>query len=378
MLLIGAGLVLKGFSQLLSKDPGFDPEPILTLQATISPERYPDGNTVDRFLEPALQKMSEIPGIDAATAISLIPYDNWGWNFNIRYEGQPGNDPTRLPMTENRVATPEFFQVTKQRLIAGRLLGPQDDGRPESPAVVVVNQALVKRDFPNADPLGKRFHDSDTTFSTIVGVVSDIRNFGPIEEPRPEVYRPYRQSGQGSSNFSIMVRTRRGNPADLTAAVRAAIRSVDQQAAITDVRTMPEVMAVSTGSARFYLILLAAFAIVALVLAVSGIYGVLSYAVAQRTREFGIRSALGSTPATTVSLVAREGLRLIAIGVVIGLAGSVAATRLLSAMLYGVSPLDRATWAATTGTLVIIGLLATILPALRATRADPLLAIRTD
>jgi predicted permease len=378
MLLIGAGLVLKGFSQLLSKDPGFDPEPILTLQATISPERYADGNTVDRFLEPALQKLREIPGVDAAAAISLIPYDNWGWNFNIRYEGQSGDDPTRLPMTENRVATPEFFQVTKQRLIAGRLLAPQDDGRPESPSVVVVNQALVKRDFPNADPLGKRIHDSDTTFSTIVGVVSDIRNFGPIEEPHAEVYRPYRQSGQGSSNFSIMVRTRRGNPADLTGAVRAAIRSVDQQAAITDVRTMPEVMAVSTGSARFYLILLAAFAVVALVLAVSGIYGVLSYAVAQRTREFGIRSALGSTPATTVSLVAREGLRLIAIGVVIGLAGSVAATRLLGAMLYGVSPLDRATWAATTGTLVVIGLLATILPALRATRADPLLAIRTD
>jgi putative ABC transport system permease protein len=378
MLLIGAGLVLKGFSRLLAKDPGFDPEPVLTLQATISPERYPDGNTVDRFLEPALQKMREIPGVDAAAAISLIPYDNWGWNFNIRYEGQPGDDPTRLPITENRVATPEFFHVTKQRLIAGRLLGPQDDGRPESPSVVVVNQALVKRDFPNADPLGKRLHDGDITFSTIVGVVSDIRNFGPIDEPHAEVYRSYRQAGQGSSNFSIMVRTRRGNPADLTAAVRAAIRSVDQQAAITDVRTMPEVMAVSTGSARFYLILLAAFAIVALVLAVSGIYGVLSYAVAQRTREFGIRSALGSTPAATVSLVAREGLRLIAIGVAIGLAGSVAATRLLSAMLYGVSPLDRATWAATTGTLVVIGLLATVLPALRATRADPLLAIRAD
>ena len=378
MLLIGAGLVLKGFSQLLSRDPGFDPQPILTLQATISPERYPDGNTVDRFLEPALQKMREIPGVDAAAAISLIPYDNWGWNFNIRYEGQPGEDPTRLPMVENRVATPEFFQVTKQRLIAGRLLGPQDDGRPESPAVVVVNQALAKRDFPNADPLGKRFHNSDTTFATIVGVVSDIRNFGPIEEPRAEVYRPYRQWGQGSSNFAIMVRARRGDPTDLTAAVRAAIRSVDQQAAITDVRTMPQVMAESTGSARFYLVLLAVFAGVALVLAVSGIYGVLSYAVAQRTREFGIRTALGSTPATTLRLVAREGLRLIAIGVALGLAGSVAATRLLSAMLYGVSPLDRGTWVATTGALVVVGLLATVLPALRATRADPLLAIRAD
>jgi predicted permease len=378
MLLLGAGLVLKGFAQLMAKDPGFDPDPILTLQTTISPQRYPDGNTVQRFLEPALDRIRAIPGVDAAASISLIPYDNWGWNFNIRYEGQPGEDPTRLPVTENRVATPEFFQVTKQRLIAGRLLGASDDGRPEAPSVVVVNQALVRRDFPGKDPIGNRFHTSDTTFSTIVGVVSDIRNFGPVDEPHAEVYRPYLQAGQSSSNFAIMVRARRGNPADLTGAIRAAIRSVDQQVAITDVKTMNEVMALSTGRARFYLTLLSMFAAVALVLAMSGIYGVLSYAVAQRTREFGIRSALGSTSRTTLALVTREGLRLIGIGVALGLLGSIAVTRLLSAMLYGVSPLDRVTWAATTLTLATIGLLATLIPAFRATRADPLLAIRSD
>ena len=378
MLLIGAGLVLKGFASLMGRDPGFDPEPILTLQTTISPQRYPDGNTVQRFLEPALDRIRAIPGVDAAASISLIPYDNWGWNFNIRYEGQPGDDPTRLPMTENRVATPDFFQVTKQKLVAGRLLGPQDDGRPESPAVVVVNEALVRRDFAGKDPIGTRFHNSDTAFATIVGVVTDIRNFGPVEEPRPEVYRPFRQWGQGSSNFALMIRVRRGNPSDLTPQIRAAIRSVDQQVAVTDVRTMPEVMALSTGRARFYLTMLSVFATVALVLAISGIYGVLSYAVAQRTREFGIRSALGSTTGTTLALVTREGFQLIAIGVAIGLVGSIAATRLLSAMLYGVSPLDRATWVATTLTLVTIGLLATLVPALRATRADPLLAIRSE
>jgi predicted permease len=378
MLLLGAGLVLKGFASLMGRDPGFDPEPILTLQTTISPQRYPDGNTVQRFLEPALEKVRAIPGVEAAASISLIPYDNWGWNFNIRYEGQPGDDPTRLPLTENRVATPEFFQVTKQKLVAGRLLGAQDDGRPESPAVVVVNEALVRRDFAGTDPIGKRFHNSDTSFATIVGVVTDIRNFGPVEDPHPEVYRPFLQAGQGSSNFAIMIRTRRGNPADLTPQVRAAIRSVDQQVAITDVRTMPEVMALSTGRARFYLTMLSVFAAVALVLAISGIYGVLSYAVAQRTREFGIRSALGSTTVTTLALVTREGLRLIGIGVAIGLVGSIAATRLLSAMLYGVSPLDRATFASTTVALVIIGLVATLVPALRATRADPLLAIRSE
>jgi putative ABC transport system permease protein len=378
ILLIGAGLVLKGFTRLIARDPGFDPDPILTLQTTISPDRYPDGNTVQRFLEPALQKIRELPGVDNAASITLIPYANWGWNFNIRYEGQPGDDPTRLPITENRVITPEFFQVTKQRLVAGRMLSEQDDGRPEAPPVVVVNEALVKRDFQGKAPIGKRFHTSDTTFSTIVGVVSDIRNFGPIEDPRPEVYRPYRQAGQGSSSFSIMVRTKRGNPADLMAAVRAAVRSVDQQVAITDVRTMPEVMARSTARDRFYLTLLGVFAGVAVVLAVSGIYGVLSYAVAQRTREFGIRSALGSTPRMTLGLVTWEGLTLIGIGIALGLAGSVAATRLLSAMLYGVSPLDGETWASTTGVLAMVGLFATLLPAFRATRADPLLAIRSD
>jgi len=378
MLLLGAGLVLKGFAHLVSRDPGFDPEPILTLQATISPDRYPDGNTVQRFLEPVVEKIRSIPGVDAAGSISLIPYDNWGWNFGIRYEGQSGDNPTRLPITENRVATPEFFQVTRQRLIAGRLIGLQDDARPESPVVVVVNQALVRRDFPGKDPIGKRFHNTDTSFATIVGVVSDIRNFGPVEEPRPEVYRPFRQWSQGASSFSIMVRGHRGDPADLTPQIRAAIRSVDQQVAITDVRTMPQVMALSTGRARFYLTLLSVFAAAALVLAVSGIYGVLSYAVAQRTREFGIRSALGSTPGTTLALVTTQGLRLIGIGVAIGLAGSMAVTRLLTAMLYGVSPLDRPTWATTTVTLVVVGLLATLVPASRATRADPLLAIRSD
>ena len=378
VLLVGAGLVIKGFAALIGRDPGFDPNPILTLQTTISPQRYPDSNTVQRFLEPALEKIRAIPGVDAAGSISLIPYDNWGWNFNIRYEGQPGEDPTRLPMAEYRIATSEFFQVTKQKLVAGRLIGLQDDRRRESSAVVVVNQALVRRDFPGKDPIGRRFYNGDTTFATIVGVVTDIRNFGPVEEPRAEVYSPYRQGGQGSSNFPIMVRVRRGNPIDLVAQVRAAIRSVDQQAAITDVRTMPEVMSLSTGRARFYLTLLSIFAAVALVLAVSGIYGVLSYAVAQRTREFGIRSALGSTPVITLRLVTTEGLRLVGLGVAIGLIGSLAITRLLSAMLYGVSPLDRSTWATTTVVLVTIALLATLIPAYRAARADPLLAIRSD
>jgi putative ABC transport system permease protein len=197
VLLLSAGLVLKGFASLLDNDPGFETDRILTLEATVPATNYPDRSSVQRFLDPALASIKQIPGVEAAAAISLIPYTNWGWNFNIRYEGQSGTDRTHLPLTETRTVSPDFFAVTRQRLVSGRLLRQSDDERPESPAVVVVNEALVRRDFANRDPLGKRFHTGDTTFATIVGVVSDIRNFGPVDEPRPEVYWTYRQAGRG-------------------------------------------------------------------------------------------------------------------------------------------------------------------------------------
>jgi len=188
MLLLSAGLVLKGFASLLDNEPGFEIDQVLTLETTVPATAYPDQSSVQRFLEPALASIEQIPGVEAAAAISLIPYTNWGWNFNIRYEGQPDTDRTHRPLTETRIVTPDFFAVTRQRLVSGRLLRQSDDGRPESPAVVVVNEALVRRDFAGRDPLGKRFHTTDTTFGTIVGVVSNIRNFGPVEDPRPEVY----------------------------------------------------------------------------------------------------------------------------------------------------------------------------------------------
>ena len=378
VLLIGAGLVLKGFAQIMRQEPGFDTAPILTLKATVSPQRYPGPEVVRRFVEPALAKVREVPAVEQAAAISLLPYENWGWNFNVRYEGQPADDPTQRPLVENRAVTPEFFALTRQRLIAGRLLTAGDDERPGAPAVVVVNEALAKRDFPNQSPIGKRFHTGDTTFATIVGVVSNIRNFGPYEDPRPEVYWQFRQAGGWSGAIPMMVRVKSGDPAAVTAAVRAAIRAVDPEAAVTAVQPLSEIIALSVGRPRFYLSLLSAFAVVALVLAVSGIYGVLSYAVAQRAREFGIRSALGSTAGRTLALVTRQGMTLIAIGLALGLVGGTAVTRLMESMLFGVSPLDVPTWAAATAALAVVGVLATLVPAFRATRADPLVAIRAE
>jgi predicted permease len=381
VLLIGAGLVLRGFAGLLRQTPGFDPGRILTLQATVSPDRYPAGSAVRRYLEPALAAVRQVPGVEEASAISLLPYDRWGWNFNIRYEGQPNDDPSRLPLVENRLVTPEFFRVTGQRLTEGRTLEAGDDE--QATPVVVVNQALARRDFPGASPVGRRYYLDDTTFATIVGVVSDIRNVGPYEAPRPEVYHSFRQGGEGWWSFSLMVRTRAGaggaaDPAALAGPVSSAVRGVDPEGAVTAVRPMTDVMSDSLGRPRFYLALLGTFGAVALALAVAGIYGVLSYAVAQRTREFGIRTALGSSAADILRLVTRQAVLLLAIGIGIGLAGSFAATKLLVSLLYGVSPLDMSAWVAATATLALAGVLAAALPAWRATRADPVVALRAE
>jgi predicted permease len=383
VLLVGAGLVLRGFAGLLRQEPGFAAERILTLQATVSGDRYPGPAAVRRFLEPALTAVRRVPGVEDAAAISLLPYEQWGWNFNIRYEGQPGDDPTRLPLAEYRIVTPEFFRVTGQRLVDGRLLEPGDGDQPGGPVSVVANEALARRDFGGASPVGKRYYLDDTSFATIVGLVSDIRNVGPYDAPRPEVYHSFRESGDGWSSFPILIRVRDGaggrpRPEALAAAAGAAIRAVDPGVAITAVRPMPEVMAASLGRPKFYLALLGTFGAVALALAVAGIYGVLSYAVAQRTREFGIRTALGSTAREILGLVTRQAMVLVAIGIGLGLAGSLAVTRLLGSLLYGVSPLDAPAWILATVTLALAGLLAALVPAWRATRADPVVALRAE
>lgn len=378
MLLIGAGLVLKGFAGLLRNDPGFETAHMLTLDVTVSQARYPNQSTVQNFLEPTLDAIRALPSVQNASAINLMPYAAWGNNSNVRYQGRPDTDPTRFPLVEYRVVAPSFFETTKQRLLAGRQLLPSDDERPSTPTVVVVNQALVDRDFQGQSPVGARFHLSDTTFATIVGVVSNIRNAGPVAPPQPEMYWTYRQGSLGTTGFPLMVRVRGDDPTAVAADVRAAIRRIDPTAAVARVRPMRDLISSSLGRPRFYFSLLGTFAAVAMVLAVAGLYGVLSYVVAQRTRELGIRAALGSPTTTLMALVTRDGLALVLGGLVLGLIGGAAVTRLMQFMLYGVSPLDMATWAGAVLLMIVAGTLATLIPAVRATRADPLIAIRAE
>jgi len=244
--------------------------------------------------------------------------------------------------------------------------------------VVVVNQALVDRDFPGRDAVGQRFHTSDTTFATIVGVVSNVRNAGPIQPPTAEMYWSYRQGASGSTVFPLMVRVGVANPMQVLPAIRETIRTIDPLAAVSDVATMDDVIARSLGRPRFYFALLGTFAVIALVLSLAGLYGVLSYAVAQRTREIGIRAALGSPKAALMRLVTVEGLQLVALGVLVGLAGGLAVTRLMVFMLYGVSPLDVRTWLTAVLLMVAAAVVAALVPARRAARVDPLIAMRTE
>jgi len=382
VLVIGASLVLKAFMRLLDRDPGFDPTPVLTLKTSIAPLTYADGGATTRFLEPALSAIAQIPGVDAVGAISHLPFREWGASTNAPYEGRTRDLPaTQRPSVEIRFVTPGYFAVTRQHLIEGRLLDERDAAA-DAPAVVVANEALARRDFPGEDAVGKRFYTRDSTLATIIGVVSTIRNAGPIEEPRPEFYYPY-QPGDGggfrpASVFNVMVRVRRGDPQSITSAVTAAFRSIDPRCAVSRVMPMRAVMAESVRQQRFFLWLIVIFAVVAVILAISGLHGVLSYAVAQRTRELGIRTALGSTALRTIGLVAKRGVTLIAAGVGFGLAGGFAVTRLLQSTLYGVDPLDGPTWTVATAVMATLALLATIVPSLRAAGVDPIAAMRAE
>jgi len=377
VLLLGAGLVLRGFETLVGQDPGFDAETLLALDVSIPPDRYENRSTPDAFLTPALEAILAVPGVLEAGAINLLPYVNWGWNFNIRWEGRPVEERTRLPLTEIRSATPGLFATLGMKLLSGRLLSAEDAARPDGPYVVVVNESLVKRDFPNEDPIGKRYHLSDTIFATVVGVVSDIRNVGPENPTRGEVYWVYGQRDSRTSQFPVVVRAS-GDPVRFAQGVSAAIRSVEPLAAINDVSPMSDIIARSVGRPRFYLTLLTIFAAAALLLSIAGLYGLMSYAVAQRTREIGVRAALGSTPRRTLGLVMRQGLGLVGLGVVGGLLGGIGLTRLLGGLLYGVSPLDATTWAGVTFMLAAAGAVAIFVPARRAATVQPLIALREE
>jgi len=376
-LLISAGLVMKGFVRLTRTDPGFEASGLLTMRVRVAPTDFKADQAAVDFLTPALQAVSAVPGVVAAGAISQLMYAEWGWNMWIRYEGRPEVPPIERPLIETRNVTPGFFAATGQRLIAGRLLDEREMVTGDSVQRVVVNQALVTRDFPNNDAVGRRIYNGDRWIE-IVGVVADVRNFGPITEPRPEAYWTYAQRFPGAAGYNLVIRTQSDDPMVVAAEVERALRGVYPGVAISRVQPMTELMSSSIGWPRFVFALFATLAGVALVLALAGLFGILSYTVEQQQREYALRSALGAPPSSVRALIFGRAGRIIGVSLAAGLVVAWMVTRTMAGMLYGVEPLDAPVWAIAVFAMAVAGLAAAVGPALRASRVAPMTVMRAE
>jgi len=375
VLLVGAGLLLRGFYRLSHTDPGFDPSRIVTLKFNVPESRYPYLKNIALY-DQLLADLNGVPGLEATMA---APLPLGGSRFTISFE--PPGAPTpqsRRPSSELGIIGPGYFREMRIPFIGGRDFTAADNDA--APRVVIVNQSFARQFLPGRDPVGQRIRPSlsttekDTPWREVVGVVADVKQRTLDEAGRPQYFIPYAQ-GLATTLFLVMRTTR---PAAAAEQAREAIARRDPELAIYDVRTMDEIVAQSTGSARFQTLLLTLFAALALVLTAVGLYGVVACGVAQRTREFGIRLALGADPRGVLRLVLAQGLRMALIGVSVGLVAAAFATHLLGAVLYGVGPLDPATFAAVVVTLLLVALMASFVPARRATRVDPIRALRAE
>jgi putative ABC transport system permease protein len=382
VLLVGAGLMLRSFSSLRNLNPGFRTDHALTLRVSLPvPNSQITAADEDRFVnffDRALMRVSELPGVTAVGASNMIPLDGNGTDRLIEIEGYVPRDKSDMPDAQNRQVTPGWFDAMGIPIVRGRIIERSDDEK--APRVLVVNQAFAKRFFPNADPIGKRIRlgklTADFPWATVVGIVGDVRGLSLDEPPEPTMYWPVAQI-RATPSLAIVVRTQ-SDPAALATAVRASIGEIDQAQPIYDMQPLDQLVAKSLGQRRFTLTLMLLFGVIALVLSASGIYGVMSFAVTQRTQEIGIRMALGARAVDVVKMIVRSGMFLASLGVVAGLIGAFAVTRLIASLLFGVSPTDVMTFALVTAGLLMVALLACYIPARRATKVDPLVALRHE
>jgi putative ABC transport system permease protein len=375
VLLVAAGLLVRSFAELSRVNTGFDPAHVLTAEVRVSGERYDDPALVNKFYDRVLQEIRESPGVDAAGATMKLPAGGW-ISSTLAAEGEP-SDPARLPEVGFLLVRGDYFQALRVPLLAGRFFDERDS--PQSATAVLINQAAARAYFPQGVPVGRRIRlgpDPTAAWSIVVGVVGDIREQGLDLAPAPVVYPNHVQNTWWRS-LNIVIRTR-GDPWAAVPLLRRAVRDADPTLALRNVRPMDEVLGGSLAARRFALGLVACFAGVALVLAAVGIYGVLAFSVTSRTREFGVRIALGATRKSVLLLVVGQGLAWSLLGLAMGVSAAMAGGRLLRGLLYGVTPADRTTFAVVTAALLLVMLVACLIPAARATRVDPIESMRAD
>ncbi|HEU4585355.1 MAG TPA: ABC transporter permease [Gemmatimonadaceae bacterium] len=375
VLLVGAALLMKAFIVLENTPSGITTDHVITFHISVSGDEDA-GGAGTAFYQPALDRLSALPGVTAAGITSLLPLQDYWWNAPFSIEGRPPAERGKEPVAEIRAASAGYFSALRIPVLEGRNFTEQDAAG--APQVMLVNSALAKRYFPGEDPIGQRLQLDSAMVFAIVGVVGDTRGAALDQPPMPEFYIPYRQLGSSlPSEMTFTIRTE-VPPASVMPAIREAIRSVDPTQPLFRVETMDEVVSLSLSSHRLYMWLLGTFAVIALALATAGIYGVTSYLVTQRTREMGIRLALGARPASLKAMVVRQEAVVALVGTIVGLVGAFAVTRLLSSFLYGVSATDPVTYLSVAAALVIIAVLASYVPARRATRVDPTTALRAE
>jgi putative ABC transport system permease protein len=386
VLVAAAGLLIQSFARMRGVDPGFVPEGLLTARVELSPVRYESNEKIRAFYERLVQRLEALPGVRSAALIKALPMmqlELGDWSFVREGHHSLPPKPSEWNLAYWQTMSPEYFETMRIPLLQGRGLEATD--RIGSPGVAVINRTLARQVWPNGDAVGQRIlmggGATDSIWRTIVGVVGDVRHRGLDAEPRPEIYLPYAQfpAGTGTPQRTLRIVLRsEGDPVQLTRALRAAVAELEPDLPVTEIQTMEEALGAWAAERRLTMMLVAGFALLALALGAVGVYGVMAHLVVQRTREIGIRIALGALPREILGLVLSQGAWLAGLGIAVGLAGALAATRLLTHLLFGVGPTDPGTFVATAAALAVVAGVASLLPALRAVRTDPVDALRTE
>jgi putative ABC transport system permease protein len=382
ILLIGAGLLINSFLRLRNVDPGFRTGKLLTMQVELPVQKYPDQARRSAFYTELISRIEALPGVNSAAVTNWIPLVRQGDSIGFSIEGRPDPAPGqgKRPTVVTRVTSPHYFQTMGIQLMQGRVFGEQD--KVDSPAVAVINETMARRFWPGEDPVGKRITPGSLNspdpddWLTIIGVARDVRQFELVADPKPQMYISYMQAGFFAPRHLVL--STAVEPLSLASAVRKTIWEIDKDQPVSNIRTMEDVLSDSIARQRFSMLLLGIFAAVALVLAAVGIYGVMSYSVAQRTREIGIRMALGARRGDVLMLTVGGGLKLVLIGVALGLVAAFILTRVMSSLLFGVSATDPTTFIIISLVLVSVAMLASYIPARRATKVDPMVALRYE
>jgi putative ABC transport system permease protein len=378
MILAGAGMLIRSLVKLQRIDLGFEPNGVMTMQVTLPRAKYND-TTAALLMRELVAKMQALPGVSSAAAVDGLPITGNDNGWSIMIDGRVLKTIAESPTARPEVVTPEYFATMRTRIVAGRGLTAQD--RRDAPMVAVISEGMAKKLWPGVNPLGRtlKMFSDQAPWATIVGVVEDVKLRGLQKDVPLTMYFPYEQAGRSAYvtplSMTLVARTN-GNPAALTASMRQIVRSLDNSIAISRIATMNQVVGDSIASRRFTTVLLGGFAALALLLAGIGIYGVMSYGVSQRTYEIGVRVAMGASAASIVRLVMREGARMTAIGLALGLVGALIVDRLIRTMLVDVSTGDPLTLGAVVALLALVAASACALPARRATAVNPTEALR--